>query len=61
MPDWIKDAITAGPAVIFATMWWMERQERREIMKESLTAMIETKTALQALASILAPHVGGRS
>lgn len=61
MPDWIKDVVTAGPAVIFAAMWWMERQERREIMKESLMAMIETKTALQALSSILAPHAGGRS
>lgn len=61
MPDWIKDVAAAGPAVIFAAMWWIERQERREIMKESLAAMIETKTALQALSSILAPHVGGRS
>lgn len=58
MPDWIKDVVAAGPAVIFAVMWWMERQERREILERALTAMLETKSALQALSSILTPRHG---
>lgn len=61
MPDWIKDVATAGPAVIFAAMWWIERQERREILERALTAMIETKSALQALSILLTPHHGGKS
>lgn len=60
MPDWIKDIATAGPAVIFAALWWVERTERREILERALTAMIETKSALQALSTILNPHHGGK-
>ncbi len=58
LPDWIDKVATAGPAVIFAFLWWLERQERREILKEALTAMTETKAALQALSSILTPRHG---
>lgn len=28
--DWINHLISAGPAAIFATMWWLERSERKE-------------------------------
>lgn len=60
MPDWIERLATAGPAVIFAVLWWFERQERREILERALSAMIETKSALQALSAILTPHSGRR-
>lgn len=59
MPDWLEKLVTASPALIFATMWWLERGERKDVMERALTAMIETKGALQALASIMKP--GGRS
>ena len=58
MPDWIEKVVAAGPAAIFAVMWWFERSERRDIMERALVAMIETKTALQALSSILTPRHG---
>lgn len=58
MPEWVEKLVTASPALIFATMWWLERSERKEMMERALSAMIETKTALQALSSIL-KSVGG--
>lgn len=58
MPEWMDKVVTAGPAAIFAAMWWLERTERKEMMERALSAMIETKTALQALASILKPNGG---
>ncbi len=53
MPEWLEKLVTASPALIFATMWWLERTERISIMERALTAMIETKSTLQTLASIL--------
>lgn len=55
MPDYLDKIIAAGPAAIFATLWYLERTERKAMMERALTAMIETKTALQALSSILKP------
>ena len=55
MPDWLKDVATAGPTLIFATMWWLERQERKDILERSLNAMVETKSALQTLSTLLSP------
>lgn len=59
MPDWLKDLATAGPAAIFAVMWWLERSERKDNAEKFWTAMVETKSALQALSSLLKPN-GGR-
>jgi uncharacterized membrane protein YfbV (UPF0208 family) len=53
MPEWVEKVITASPAAIFAVMWWLERTERVAIMERALAAMIETKSTLQTLASIL--------
>ncbi len=58
MPEWLDKVITAGPAMIFAAMWWLERSERKDIMERALIAMVETKTTLQLLASILKPTGG---
>lgn len=60
MPDWLEKVITASPAMIFATMWWLERTERKEIMERALVAMIETRSTLQTLASILKPTGTGK-
>ena len=59
MPDWVKDIATAGPSVIFAVMWWLERSERKEIMERSITAMLETRAALAALSFVLTPRTRG--
>jgi hypothetical protein len=61
MPDWLEKLVTTSPAMIFAAMWWLERTERKAIMERALAAMIETKSTLQTLASILKPMTGGGS
>jgi hypothetical protein len=60
MPDWVEKLATGGPALIFATMWWLERTERKAMMERALTAMVETKTALLALSAIMKPNGGRR-
>lgn len=61
MPDWLEKLVAASPAMIFAAMWWLERTERKEIMERTLVAMVETKSTLQTLASILRPMSGDKS
>lgn len=65
MPDWLEKLVTAGPAVIFAFMWWLERQERRSereehktVSKDMITAMLKTENTLATLAKIFN---GGKS
>lgn len=55
MPEWLKELASAGPALIFATLWWLERSERKAMLERALTAMMETKSALKALASVIKP------
>lgn len=65
MPDWLEKLVTAGPGVIFAFMWWLERQERRAereehktVSKDMITAMLKTENTLATLAKIFN---GGKS
>lgn len=59
MPDWLDKVVTGGPALIFAIMWWLERQERREereehrtISKDMILAMVKTENTLETLGHI---------
>ena len=58
MPDWIKDLAAAGPAAIFAVMWWLERSERKDMSDRLLEAIIETKAALRTLVELAKPSGG---
>jgi hypothetical protein len=59
LPEWLEKLATAGPAVIFAVMWWLERTERREERKEHKTvsrdmidAMVKTENTLATLGNV---------
>lgn len=59
IPDWLDKLITAGPTCIFAAMWWLERQERREereehktVSRDMIEAMIKTESTLETLGRI---------
>lgn len=58
---------TAGPAGIFAVMWWLERKERLEkdkeldaMAKEMVKAASETATALTAIKDVVTTTRGRR-
>jgi hypothetical protein len=55
-PDWLEKVIAGGPAAIFALIWWLERSERVANGKQFISAMIETKIALEALVKIVTPQ-----
>lgn len=59
MPDWLEKIVTGGPAFIFAAMWWLERQERRQereehktVSRDMISAMIKTENTLETLGKI---------
>lgn len=54
MPDWLEKVVTAGPAMIFAAMWWLERQERRQereehktVSRDMISAMLKVENTLE--------------
>lgn len=59
----ILEYVKAGGGIlapVFAILWWLERDERRGsqeelklVAKESVSAMIELKSLVQVLATIL--------
>lgn len=50
-PEWLDKLAAAGPAVIFAFLWWQEREERREERAEHKTVsrdMIKSMDKVEA-------------
>ncbi len=66
MPPELLDLVRSGGAAIaplFAILWWLERSERqaaqlelRTAIREFVTAMVEAKTALSQMVTILSPR-----
>lgn len=66
MPTELLDLVRSGGAAIaplFAILWWLERTERqaaqlelRTAIREFVTAMVEAKTALSQMVTILSPR-----
>lgn len=56
-PDWIEKLLSAGPAAIFATMWWLERSDRKEASAKLETLSERTLVLLTELKGLLS---GGR-
>lgn len=59
MPDWLEKVVTGGPALIFAAMWWLERQERRQerdehktVSRDMISAMLKVENTLEAFGKI---------
>jgi hypothetical protein len=56
LPEWLEKLATAGPAVIFAVMWWLERTERRQeraehktVSRDMIAAMLKTENTLETI------------
>lgn len=65
IPEWLKEIATAGPALIFAVMWWLERTERREerrehktVSRDMIDAMVKVESTLETFGGIFMnrPH-----
>lgn len=61
LPEWLEKLATAGPAFIFAVMWWLERQERRQereehktVARDMIEAMVKTENTLATLGNVFA-------
>lgn len=56
LPDWLEKVATAGPAFIFAVMWWLERAERKQernehktVSRDMIEAMVKTENTLATI------------
>jgi hypothetical protein len=59
LPEWLEKLATAGPAFIFAVMWWLERAERKEereehktVSRDMINAMVKTENTLATISSV---------
>lgn len=59
LPEWVERLATAGPAVIFAAMWFLERQERKQereehktVSRDMIKAMVKTENTLATLGNV---------
>lgn len=58
--------IAAGPTLFMTLLWWLERDERkdavrelREVSEKSIAAITEMKTFVELMSSIFRPNKGG--
>lgn len=65
LPEWFEKLATAGPAFIFAVMWWLERTERREeraehktVARDMINAMVKTENTLATIGNVFAGKPG---
>jgi hypothetical protein len=66
-PEWLDKIVSGGPALIFALLWWFERDERKSVQEELkaitervVIAMTETKSTLATFGSLLTPTRHGK-
>lgn len=59
LPEWLEKLATAGPAFIFAVMWWLERSERKQerdehktVSRDMIEAMVKTENTLATLGKV---------
>lgn len=59
VPAWLDKIITGSPALIFALMWWLERQERlkereehKTVSRDMIESMVKTENTLETLSRI---------
>lgn len=59
MPEWLeKLATTASPALIFAYIWWLERSERKETVRDLKSLSESTVKTLAEFKSMLSGRKG---
>lgn len=61
LPEWLDKLATAGPAFIFAVMWWLERTERKQerdehktVARDMIEAMVKTENTLATIGNVFA-------
>ena len=61
LPEWLEKLATAGPAFIFAVMWWLERTERKQerdehktVARDMIEAMVKTENTLATIGNVFA-------
>lgn len=59
MPEWLEKLASAGPAVIFATLWWLERSERKTVSAKLETLSERTLVTLSELKGLLSGKRNG--
>ncbi len=58
MPEWLERLSTASPALIFAVMWFLERQDRKEAVRDLKTLSRETAVTLAELKGMISGKKG---
>ena len=61
MPEWLEKLATASPALIFATLWWLERLERRATVAKLENLSERTLVLLTELKGLLSGKRGNGS
>lgn len=59
MPEWLEKLATASPALIFATMYWLERLDRKAAYAKLETLSERTLVLLTELKGLLAGKRNG--
>lgn len=52
-PDWLERLAAASPAVIFATLWWLERADRQKAYTKLESLSERTHVVLTELKGLL--------
>lgn len=58
-PDWLEKLISGGPALIFATLWWLERSDRKAVSAKLETLSERTLVLLTELKGLLSGKRSG--
>lgn len=60
LPEWLEKLAAAGPAAIFAVMWYLERVERKQerdehktVSRDMINAMVKTENTLATIGNVL--------
>jgi len=58
MPEWLERLATASPAAILALMWWLERLDRKEAVRDLKSLSERTVITLTELKGMLSGKRG---
>ncbi len=58
MPEWLKELATASPSLIFATLYWLERIDRKAAYAKLETLSERTIVTLTELKGLLSGRKG---
>lgn len=59
LPEWLEKVIAGSPALIFATLWWLERSDRKAASAKLETLSERTLVLLTELKGLLSGKRSG--